>query len=114
MKQRGLNEADLERVKADSKNMVLSEEVTCPKQILDFSDFRKRTYELIDLVLRGETVPEEVESTYEIPTLYDIIVRHDFTETDRAKVDFLLHAHECRLANKPIEFGEEMMKLCQK
>lgn len=110
--QRNLSSKDIDRLSQDPQNRVLQQETTSPKPVLDFADFKRRTYALVDKVLAKEPVPPDTESTYEIPSLYDIIVRHDFTRDDLPKLEFLLHAHECRAKGEPINFAEGMMQLC--
>ena len=66
------------------------------------------------MVLARKNISPELEKSYEIPSLYDIIVKHDFKREDIPKVDFLLYAHQCRLENREVDFQSQMMKLCER
>jgi hypothetical protein len=114
VKERGFTDEELGVASDNANNIVLTQEDTAPTRIHDFAAFKRKTFQLIDWVLQSKDIPSDVEDGYEIPSLYDIIVRHDFKEEDREKVNFLLNAHECRLKGTEFDFQSGMLNLCKR
>lgn len=115
-----LSTEDIERLRSQG-HVVMEEEDTKPIKIdlRNFESFENKTRELIEFVLKSpaekrKTLDYSAFLPFEIPSLFDIITRPEFTGAEVEGIEFLLKMHQRRLRGEDTStFATEMAKFCQ-